>query len=905
MTCFAFGNSQGKRDHRFVAEARRAGCNPSIWKSTRILGLVSQKYLYDDAHRLTAIVDGLGNALQYTLDAAGNQTAVRTTDANGTQHAGLTRAFNPRGQLTRVDGLNATVFHASTTTSYDGNSNLLHSTDARGIARQSSYDALNRLVQTLDDYQGTDASTQNATMAYGYDVADRLTGIIDPDNLTTTAIFDGLGNLTRHASPDSGTTTSTYNAAGQIAQRTDANGVAASYSYDTLNRVTAKQFPDGKQNLAFFYDEPNTTTGCATSYPIGRLTRVSEIDVITTYCYDFQGRVIAKTQAAPPEPGERPIRDPIFGNCPPGRLCHHSAGTLATAADHADAPVSDTVRYTYTKAGRVQTLTYPGGLVATYLRDAAGRTTGIDLTARDGSQREAVQAVSYLPFGPIASLTLGNGQTITRNYDANYRLNDLTGPALNLHYQRDAAGNITAITEDSTRNTFVYDALGRLTSVKDSAGTVLESYTYNKTGDRLSKTGSGVATGDYGYQANTHWLTGTGNAARVHDAAGNTTGSSQAGGTLGLGYDHLNRLTVVQRDQQTLATYVYNAFGQRIGKITDSEGLRYAYNENSQLLMEYGGDTDKDYLWLDEVPVAVMDTHANDGSVSTVNYVHADGLNTPRAIADESGQTIWTWNLVGNPFGEQQPVSSTGYVYNLRFPGQYYDQETGWNYNVNRYFDPAIGGFTQVDPLGFAGGQSGLYPYGNNNPLSNTDPTGLQIAGTINNDNVDWSARAADNINLFGYLLTGTNIDQYTPGDGPIQSVSTPFEFMAAGGMARGVGAVRGMCSAAESTTSVGRWMSQAEYDAMAASGRVQESFSGTTHVASPADASAFINQAKPGSLYVEFNVPTSSLKATNAGWSKIIGPNSLEGRLAGRKGLPVPQMPNATNIVHSATRLP
>jgi hypothetical protein len=50
----------------------------------------------------------------------------------------------------------------------------------------------------------------------------------------------------------------------------------------------------------------------------------------------------------------------------------------------------------------------------------------------------------------------------------------------------------------------------------------------------------------------------------------------------------------------------------------------------------------------------------------------------------------------------------------------------------------------------------------------------------------------------------------------------------------------------------------------MKASGRVQESFSGTTHVASPADASAFINQAKPGSLYVEFNVPASSINATN-----------------------------------------
>ena len=99
--------------------------------------------------------------------------------------------------------------------------------------------------------------------------------------------------------------------------------------------------------------------------------------------------------------------------------------------------------------------------------------------------------------------------------------------------------------------------------------------------------------------------------------------------------------------------------------------------------------------------------------------------------------------------------------------------------------------------------------------------------------------------------------------------------------------------------------MSQAEYDAMKASGKVQESLSGTTHVATPAEATAFISQAKPGSVYVEFNVPNAALKATNEGWSKIVGPNSLEGRLAARKGLEIPQMPEATNIVHTATKLP
>ncbi len=94
----------------------------------------------------------------------------------------------------------------------------------------------------------------------------------------------------------------------------------------------------------------------------------------------------------------------------------------------------------------------------------------------------------------------------------------------------------------------------------------------------------------------------------------------------------------------------------------------------------------------------------------------------------------------------------------------------------------------------------------------------------------------------------------------------------------------------------VGRWMSQGELQAMQKTGMVQESMSGTTHVAFPNDINAF-KAANPGSVYVEFDVPGSSVKPTQPGWGKIVGSNSLEGRLAAKKGQPVPQMPAAQNI--------
>ena len=96
--------------------------------------------------------------------------------------------------------------------------------------------------------------------------------------------------------------------------------------------------------------------------------------------------------------------------------------------------------------------------------------------------------------------------------------------------------------------------------------------------------------------------------------------------------------------------------------------MYYVWLIASQLVGEYGA-TNHDYIWLDNLPVAVVDN----GTTSTISYVHADGLGTPRAISDAAGNTIWQWAYQSNAFGEQQPTGS--YVYNLRFPGQYYDSE--------------------------------------------------------------------------------------------------------------------------------------------------------------------------------------------------------------------------------------
>ena len=131
------------------------------------------------------------------------------------------------------------------------------------------------------------------------------------------------------------------------------------------------------------------------------------------------------------------------------------------------------------------------------------------------------------------------------------------------------------------------------------------------------------------------------------------------------------------------------------------------------------------YVVADAIRVVWADTSSNQqalsGSGSQVVYFHNDHLGTPQVITDQSQQVVWQGDYL--PFGEVIPVVES--VENLvRFPGQYYDVETGVHYNYFRDYDPSTGRYIQPDPIGLMGGLN-RFTYVRNAPLDNLDPLGL------------------------------------------------------------------------------------------------------------------------------------------------------------------------------------
>jgi RHS repeat-associated protein len=123
------------------------------------------------------------------------------------------------------------------------------------------------------------------------------------------------------------------------------------------------------------------------------------------------------------------------------------------------------------------------------------------------------------------------------------------------------------------------------------------------------------------------------------------------------------------------------------------------------------------------------------GSGIAIYWIHNDHLGRPLALTDEAGDVVWRLtnaDAFGNAasIDEDPDNDTTDLTFNLRFPGQYYDAETGLHYNYFRDYDPRTGRYVESDPVGLESGLN-VYAYVSDNPLKYIDQHGLtQWSGT-------------------------------------------------------------------------------------------------------------------------------------------------------------------------------
>jgi len=183
-------------------------------------------------------------------------------------------------------------------------------------------------------------------------------------------------------------------------------------------------------------------------------------------------------------------------------------------------------------------------------------------------------------------------------------------------------------------------------------------------------------------------------------------------------------------------SYAVDGLGQRIGKsgtgVPAGGASAFDYDEAGHLLGEYTstGVVIEETVWLPNggraTPIAVL----TGTGAGTIYSLSPDWLDAPHILQNSAKKAVWTWDHLG--FGDNLPNSNPSglgaFTYNLRFPGQYYDAESGLNYNMARDYNPNLGRYVESDPLGLLAGIS-TYGYAWSDPLRVIDPMGLSGVG--------------------------------------------------------------------------------------------------------------------------------------------------------------------------------
>ncbi len=519
---------------------------------------------YDGAQRLIAISNSIGERIEYQLDAAGNRIGETTRSDSGSITRDITRVFDELSRLIEISGASG----QTTTFSYDKNGNQVTVTDGNQNTTSEDHDALDRVINTL--------APLGSNAVYLNDEQHNLVQLTDPGGLTTHYSYDGRNNLLQVDSPDTGITVYSYDEADNQTSRIDANGVTATFTYDALNRPLSTSFPNSDINITYGYD--------AGTYGKGRLTSISDASGTTLFDHDHRGNIIYQGL---------------------------DTGSIQIG-----------LSFNYNTADQLVQITYPSGRVVDYVRGEDGLIAAVNTTTTEGSQVLA-NSIDYMPYGPMNAASYGNGVNFSATFDLDYRVASMSHSATRqTEYNYDNVDNITGISDQldpAANQVFAYDALNRLTNAQGDYGDI--EYTYDANGNRLSYTDN-TGIDSYTYDATSHRLLSTNDWDYQYDNTGNLvariTRNDNSGDGVLYRYDENNRLVEVssrttvgnEQNDTVLATYTYNAMGQRARKVGPAGATHYVYGPDDLLMAEVNQDgvVLREYVYLNGQPLAVVQT---------------------------------------------------------------------------------------------------------------------------------------------------------------------------------------------------------------------------------------------------------------------------------------------------------
>ncbi|MGW0699643.1 polymorphic toxin type 30 domain-containing protein, partial [Streptomyces sp. NPDC002867] len=738
------------------------------------LGAVT-RYEYDRYNRLLSRTDALGHVSRSTYDERGRLTMVERPDGRQSR-----AEYNDLGLPIRIISTDGNV----TRQTYDDRGNRRSVTDPSGATTHFTYDEAGHLTSVTDAIGYTTAvccdkaglpvditDPLGGVTHYQRDAFGRPVAITDPLGAVTRLEWTVEGKLARRIDADRSEQSWTYDGEGNCTSNTDAVGGVTTFEYTDFDLLTARTDADGVRYV-FSHDtnlrltqviNPQGLTWNYTYDPAGRLISENDFDSRTlAYAYDAADRLTTRTNGL----GQsitylhnelsQVVRKDAAGAVSTFEYDIFDELAVATSPDAILTRLRD--RY-----GRLKSETVNGRKV-TFDHDVLGRRTG--RTTPSGT----VSSWTYDPAGRRASLT-SSGRTLTFERDAAGReLTRHIGETLRLSHSFDTMGRLTdqrisGRDRDLQHRTYTYRADGNLVGIDDllagprrfdldmvgrvtavHAANWTERYAYdaesNQTDASWPASHPGQeATGSRVY-AGTR-LTRAGNVRYEHDAQGRIvlrrkTRLSRKPDTWHYVWDAEDRLTSVTTPDGTVWRYQYDALGRRVAK------QRIFGDEQTvleQVSFAWDGATLCEQLTIDEAfpnavalawdyhdlrPIAQIE-RLFDGDASQEEFderffaIVTDLVGTPQELFDESGNLAW--RMRATLWGATAwAASSTAYT-PLRFPGQYFDTETGLHYNFHRHYDPETARYVTQDPLGLAPApNANAYVH---NPHSWTDPLGL------------------------------------------------------------------------------------------------------------------------------------------------------------------------------------